>query len=788
MPRRLTAAQIAAEGGAAPTPRQMTKAEIDAAGGGTPVDSPADHPVEAGAEATVEGVLPFGAGNEILKGFHQGSGSAATPEQAASQITARAEANPKAHLGGEVLSMFTPGPGALAKGASVVGKAANLGKWGTRAVTGAAEGGLFGLSAAMNEDTLLDPDLTAEHYASGTLGGGLAGVGAHLVLGKFGDVGKSALMKAFGGDVFKGSLKNLAEEALMRSVATEKDYAKRGLEGRKNEVARFALDEKLAPPGKSMKTAADLADDRAQAAYQEVQHHLDVADTFGAFDPVKAAARLQVKVDEMGQNPALAERQAKLQKFVDRLGEAGTAEQQATMNGKPISTYNPVTKKSEPMMVPGKPGTGPTTFSKAWDTVREMKGDPDLYRLRGDLQNELFEQVGAINEKLSGGLQQANRDSANALEWRTLTSNKAAKEGYTMGDMGAGAIGFHAGGLPGLLAPMAKRAVRERGGFVVASALDKLSESGALPKVADGFKLLVRSRLNDPLFGGPFRALLETAAAKGSMDLLQTHLNLAQSNPDYLPAVGLESEDPAAIPDHVDRAHRLSNIANAVTGAGSEIDNAIGGILGEGRSSAPRARRDPTLEEFERIKAKLRALASDDSAMKRQIADLAPTTATKAQMAIVTGVQHLLSTAPKNPTEGLPPALQRPWAPGKGDLRAWFRRVDALADPTSVLDSMEHGIVSSESVETLQLVFPKLYKDFQERMAARLSEWKLPLDRIRREKVAQLMGNMDDPAVVQLIQAAHLRAIPPKPAGPDGREVLDVEKNQQTQAQRLESR
>jgi hypothetical protein len=282
--------------------------------------------------------------------------------------------------------------------------------------------------------------------------------------------------------------------------------------------------------------------------------------------------------------------------------------------------------------------------------------------------------------------------------------------------------------------------------------------------------------------------MLETAAASGAMDLLQVHTGLAQ-NPEYMASIGLEHEPAEAVPEHLDKANRLGALSNAMDESGQEVERSLARVFGEqpGRPPAERPR-EHTRAEYDRIRVQLEKLTKDDGASRKALSELAPTTAGLAQMTILTGAQYLLDKAPQDPTAGLPPALRRPWEPSKTDLRDWFRRVDAVADPRSVLDEMGRGAVSAEALEVMRTVYPQILRDIQDRMMARLAAWDKPMDRKLRGQVEQIVGNLGDPAVTQLIQAAHLRSIPPKQGTPDGREKLDVERNQQTQAQRLEGR
>ena len=770
-------------------PAGKTRAELEAMGG-KPLDEPTDF--AGAAQAGVEGLVrsaSFGLLDPTVEAYSQGRG------EAPGAVQARREAHPVAAGVGEVAGLFTPGPGLVGKVGAAAGGLAKTVR-GARLISGATEGGLWGLSAAMNEEHMNNPDSDGEHIAAGVLGGALMGMGVNTVFGKVGDLGKSALVKAFGGKALSTSLDSLAEQAVMRSIAKPADYGNRQLKQRAGAVARQAIDEGYTAGIPSLEKASGRANTHVAQLQGQIQSALDQLDSSGAkFDPVRAAARLQPEIDAMGANPSLTGTRDKLQKFVDELSGVGTPAvpaQPIFFNG--LRVIDPKTGlQAMSVPIPGVPGSGPETFNKAWETVREASADkhPEVFKyLRQELRQELFDQAAQSNPKLSVALKDLSRTQANALEFRTLATQQSTKEG--LGGMALPLAGLITHGPLGAATGFAVKAgakvAGERGGFAVASALDALAKNGTLPKIAQGFQLLMKTRLADVGFGGPFRAVLETASAKGAMDLLQTHLSLAKQDPEYLQAVGLEPEDPSTVASHTDRANRLAGLSGGLGAASQEIDKSVGRLLGEQPGRAPIVKnREPSQAEYEGMLKKLKILGSN-AENNQHLADLAPNTAIAAQMTTLNAAKYLLDQAPVNPYEGLPPALQRPWMPSKGELRSWFRRVATVSDPRSVLESMSQGGVTAEQVATLQAVYPKIHKEFQEKMRERLSAWDKPLNRGQRAQVSLLLGDLEDPAVTQLIQAVHQRSIPPMAGKPDQRQNIDAAKNEQTQAQRMEAK
>lgn len=800
------------EGWRPETPEEAAKAEAG------------NHPFKAAVEGAAR-TATFGLSDKFAAGLYEGLDGPGG-QRGEKQLQDSKEANPIASTVGEVAGFFTPGP----KNVSAMAAKAP-----SRMIGGIAEGGLFGLGSAISENTIGDPKLAGDNLAAGVLGGALMGGVLNPVLGKVGDLGRSALVKAFGGKALTSSLSDMAEMSVMRAVTKPSDLGKKSLRGRLNEVGRFALDEGFTAGAPSFETASKRAHARAKDAWKGIENALDVADTVGHYDPTAAAGRLQTLAAELKQNPAAKKALSEVESLIEDMTVGPKLENRAAMRNNiadgldqqiqnvvnNTSIYDPnygakmamaqtlqsraasARAEAAQLLKDAAESVTPRTFRKGWDTVSgllekvpdtEAKGlKRTLFKARGEMQDDLFQQVARVDPGLGKQLTGANRDYANASTFSKLALKKADQIDFGNGFggltgilAGVGAVA-HAGPI-GMVAPLGVKIIRERGGFVLGSALEALAQSKTLPKLATGFQAMMRAKLSTPGFGGPFRATLETAAAKGAIDLLQAHMQLS-TNPEYMAAVGLEHEDPAVVAELTDKAHRLGLLSNAVDAANDGIEQSIGRVLGEQSGKPPaKQRREASRAEYERVKLSLRSLLKNEEMVPKQLSELAPTTSGLAQMQVAAGAQYLLDAAPKDPNEGLPPALRQPWNPPAADLRAWLRKVDAVADPRSVLESMRTNDVTPEAVEALQLVYPRMYREMQERMMARLAEWDQPLDRKRRAQISHLLGDLEDPEVVKLIQTAHERSKPPMPSAPDGREKLDVEKNLQTQGQRLEGR
>lgn len=120
----------------------------------------------------------------------------------------------------------------------------------------------------------------------------------------------------------------------------------------------------------------------------------------------------------------------------------------------------------------------------------------------------------------------------------------------------------------------------------------------------------------------------------------------------------------------------------------------------------------------------------------------------------------LASKAPKDPNMGntLTPGVHN-WQPSQADTLKFKRYADAIYHPLSVLEHVKDNTLSSEEVETIQTVYPQLYKQIATEMVNQLTDLKKPLTYSKRLTVSRLLGVPYDssmqPQMIQALQAAH---------------------------------
>lgn len=325
-------------------------------------------------------------------------------------------------------------------------------------------------------------------------------------------------------------------------------------------------------------------------------------------------------------------------------------------------------------------------------------------------------------------------------------------------------------------------------------ALKYLEEKGMLDAVANKLSTLVDA-MPDP--SGVIKYPLMEAGGKGAAKLFALHEKNAagETGPAYLAQLGLAEEDSSQEADVMARTTTLGAIQDATRKAEARMDRHVDGFFSDRAPPRATAAVVRTQEEFKTQLDRLRALVNDPTtafaAVPAQLQGAAPGVFLGAASGLVNSAQFLVDRAPKDPNEGLPKAVRRPWAPSQGDMNSWFRYVDAVANPGIVLEEMKSGAVPREHSEVLRTLYPTMYDEFKVKMTERIQSLEKPLSYQKKLALSQLLGPEVlglTPQRLQILQSVHVAPPPQKSTGPDGRQDRDVEKSMQTQAQRLESR
>lgn len=734
-----------------------------------------------GAARTVS----FGLSDPLMKGL-------GVP---ASDLATRREVNPGAALVGEIGGAVLPtGAGSMIAKAgmgverAVAGAAPGvIRKLGSKAAGGAVSGGLWGLSAAISEDALQDGDrqLAGEKLlAMG--GGGLVGAGLGVVEGTVGMAGRAAINKLVGKSL-RSKLSEFSEEVMVRQIAQQTDFKKMNLFDRRREVGRYALEKGWAKDaalgGVDALHSAAAADSEAIGAQMGNVLRSADARTHGV-DTARILVRARGEIlKEIEKDPLMKGSYNTVASYVDELQmKPYTFEELWNMQSN-------LRKKVGP--------TEPTVFKES------------LWKLRKVIRDELIDQAGEVSPHFSAQLKKLNKDYGLSQQIEDLAEKRliqqegnryvgasdylAGAAGAVAGATTAGPVGVVAGGV----AALANKLARERGGFVIAEMGDRLAKSKVVTQMANVFKRQMDKVLREsPELLGAYRVPLEQAAARGAMDLLGTHIQLMEHDPEYAAHVGMADESPELADEAVQKGEKLSQIGGLLSGFDAQADGVMDRFLGKaaGRPGSVKYVKHTTKDFNERITA-LTDLLQRGGVILPSLEKVAPGTSSMLQLASLNAATFLIEKAPKNPFAGQMPALSRPWEPSQSALNKWYRFVEAIEKPQHVLEELAGGVVLPEHVEAMAAAYPKLLDDLRQRMLSRMSELEDSLPYSKRLALSGFLGSDIlglSSEQLMILQGLHQEAQAPRMQGggpqTDGRQEVDAEKNLETQAQRMEKR
>lgn len=746
------------------------------------------HPIQAGVESAAR-ALTFGASDSFVGNLLDDNPA---------RVAARATENPTAATVGGAVGMA---PLALTGAGGVARGAAGL------ALREAAVGGLAGISSAMGEASLENQPLTAEtlatHAVSGALMGGtlsLAGSGATALVSK----GASTLTKKFGGktlsDVLKDASAGIDERILLKGDSGGlQRLARRG--GTPRGVVDFARKEGIPLDF----TPENL--DKVIAVQRRVG--AEVGDAFRVMDETRPfGAALEEGVTSAGRPKAIAARDVQanlIQRVEDRIKERFKGD---LAHREELGKF--LAKELEPLKADSE-----VTWQglyKLQEKMREMVGYGELgvkkkvYDIgRKELRDAIFseaEKAGVIGAGEMKRLQTEYAQTAFLEDVFKRNLGKDAARGFGPNLMGMAGGALFGGGNPlgGLAGAYGAQFAREKGPGLISAALRKMAESKVLAGGAKSLANHFESILSiSPEILGPFKGAILQAAAHGPDAILATHLQLANGphGQDYMARTGLEPENAQETQQFGAKLAILESMKHAELAKQATLDEAVNGLFLQKRKTPTLAKTTP--DDFETITNNIKNILTNPEsvfgAVPPDVNAAAPATANAAMATVMKAAQYLDSKAPKNPYAGLPPSVAQKWQPSPVDLDRFGRYKQAVENPEVVLKNMANGYISPEQVEAIKAVYPALYEDLRQKIGERLMEQTKPITYQQKMAFGMLLG----PAAVgmshqqvQILQSATNQLSSGKDgaagAKPDGRQVVDQNKNLETQAQRLEER
>lgn len=737
----------------------------------------AKHPAAAFAKSLAASAT-FGASDYL--GKHAASvlsGGRLTPDDAAAQLSLERKANPTASELGNITGMLIPSPLELGQVAKLAVPARGLLGVGMR---GALTGGLYGLGQFVQESVLDDTDATAEKalamMGAGALTGGVAEGGLHALA-----TGASGLMKRLGGSALSERLDDMASAAAKdvrkQTLYTAADLKKYNTDARWDKIHEWAQEHKIFAGG-THEAVNEAATRAADDLKQQMDTIIGAADSQATLDTTALADKLDAYAEKHETNALGKDQMKEIRTWAQGLrdGSVDSLQGLQDMSNRLRDSLSPVTSKA-------------------------LKDD-NLH-VRNMINDYIVDAIKSIDKEAGEALSKAQehygyaQSIAKASEARSLEAQGAgAAFQSTLGAIAGGAMFSGPGAVIGAVAsPVIQKQVRSRGGYLLASALEKLADSKGLSSVADAFRTMVEKMGTDGALG-QYRETLLGAAARGSAELLATHVGLAQTDPSYLPTMGLQNETPDAVDHYGHKLALIDALAAASKKADAHIDKQmkhfVAGTPGEKLHEDVR----PSDKDFKKRMENLTSLLNNPQAqgdlVPPEMMGLTPAVSAEAGAALMRGAQFLLSKAPRDPYEGMPKSLRPNWSAPPADLDSWYGYLDGVERPMKVLEDMRLGYVRQEAAEGLKVTYPALYEQMRQTLWQHLSKSKSTLDYEKRMRLATVFGpeygGVGIPEL-QTIQQVHAeQQNPPQPQGggqPDGRQMTDTAKNTQTQSERL---
>ncbi len=608
--------------------------------------TPAEYQASKAAEQ------PFDAFSEgVGRGLTVGGSDVAAAELGddVGKIKARKEANPIVSTVGEVVGtaagLVAPvGPVAaitkLGQGAKL---AVGGGKLAGTVAAGAVEGTLFGLGAVVSENALGDTTTNAQKLSA--MGAStLFGAGFNAATHGAGKLAGAAVTKVFGGKAMQDALEDLANKGLEVQLGQNI----KGLRNKRNiygknadEIFEYAREKGLVSSG-----------DTNESFFKKVtEHRKGVGEETGAI--LKDASERTPGFDV----PALYSR--------------------VKSELLPALEKDPSNSGSVKWLVADmddREALGPEghNLESAWQLQSSLKksigfGEADgalkqnMDKFRSLLRDEIKQQANTASPHFGSMLDDTSnryRLSKSLEEMAEAQFQKQQSNAtFSLKDTLLGSAML---GPKGMALAVGSKMVRERGGFMLAAAADSLANSKTLERMAGGLRNTIEALSADGMLG-VYRPTLEIAAARGTLDLLATHVQLARTDPKYLPTLGMMPEEGEAANQYAGRAERLELLAKSFEKQDSDTSDSVARFLRQKPGKHPAGTKSaPSMEDFEKRLNRITQVLTDPT-----LADTSDLAATAPALAMAASIQtqnmagFLLSKAPKNPTQASPPSPSR---------------------------------------------------------------------------------------------------------------------------------
>lgn len=240
----------------------------------------------------------------------------------------------------------------------------------------------------------------------------------------------------------------------------------------------------------------------------------------------------------------------------------------------------------------------------------------------------------------------------------------------------------------------------------------------------------------------------------------------------------------------VDKVGSTINRSIAGTIAGKALSNikpASVGVLS--RMVGEDLSKEDKTKQYEKVIDNINRLATDPdlsaqlySATTKDLAEEAPMTQAALQGTMARAAGYLRSIAPIGVQHNSPLSAKK-YIPSDKELASFERGLTAVLDPLSILEDMQNGTLTRDSVKAVKTVYPKLFAQIQNQLLNTISTAKTPLPYAVKLKASYIL---EDPAApntlgpkIKMLQENYVSTAKPTPrantkitqAGRSGTEV-----------------
>jgi len=190
-------------------------------------------------------------------------------------------------------------------------------------------------------------------------------------------------------------------------------------------------------------------------------------------------------------------------------------------------------------------------------------------------------------------------------------------------------------------------------------------------------------------------------------------------------------------------------------------------------------------------------LMEDSSTTLHDFSDAAPETQQAVSAQVLSTIQYLHSVLPKNSTMTNNMLVKRDWEPSTLELAKFERILNTVQNPLSILDDLESGTLTRESVEAVRVLNPRLYEQIQDQVMTQISNAKETIPYQKRLLLGILLDIDSDaalhPANIAGLQELHNEAKTSQAGGQSSftaskAEKLDLAESAQTTVEKSERR